>query len=285
MKSLFNNKSRTINIGGRLISFETPLVMGILNATPDSFHAPSRFNGDEAIVARVSEMLEQGASMIDIGAYSTRPGAAEVTEEEEIRRLASALNAIRKQFPDVIISVDTFRSNVARDVVHHFGVNIINDISGGLIDERMFDVVAKLNVPYVLMHMQGTLNSMHLETQYDDLLGEMMMFFSRQIEKLTYAGVCDIIIDPGFGFSKTMAHNFELLAHLHEFQMLELPILAGLSRKTMIWKTLGVTPEQALNGTSVLNTIALQKGANILRVHDVKEAVECVRLYQQLPKL
>ncbi|PZX16386.1 dihydropteroate synthase [Breznakibacter xylanolyticus] len=274
----------TLNAGGTLLDLSTPLVMGIVNITPDSFHAPSRVNQQHDIVERVREMLHQGADIIDVGAYSSRPGADDITVEEEIARLDTALSVIRENFPDCIISIDTFRSAVATYAIDRYGVNIINDISGGMADEAMISAIAHQNVAYVLMHMQGSPQTMQQHTTYVDLMNDIMLFFARQLEKLTYAGIGDIIIDPGFGFSKNTEQNFELLNRLDEFCRLGYPVLAGLSRKSMIWKTLDITPADALNGTTALNSVALLKGAKILRVHDVAEARQCITLMQQLEK-
>ncbi len=269
-----------INLNGVLKDISTPQVMGILNVTPDSFYAASRQQTDEAIAARVRQILDEGASMIDVGAYSSRPGADDVSADEEMGRLAHALDILRRTAPQAIVSVDTFRAQVARRCVEDFGVQIINDISGGELDAGMFDTVARLQVPYILMHMKGTPRTMQQEPHYDDLMTEMLQYFGRKVEQLHEMGVKDIILDPGFGFGKTMAHNYELMRRLQDLQVLGLPLLVGVSRKSMIYRLLGTTPEEALNGTIVLNALALTKGANILRVHDVKAAVETVRIVQ-----
>ncbi len=257
---------------------DSPKVMGILNVTPDSFFDGGRYNDDERLLTRVGTMLQEGADIIDIGGYSTRPGAEEVSEEEEITRVGKAVDIVLKEFPDTVISVDTFRSSVAREAVLR-GAALINDISGGTLDDQMFPTVAKLNVPYILMHMRGNPKTMNKLTQYDNLLSEMVTFLQEKVSNLQRAGVKDIIIDPGFGFAKTIQQNFEILKNLRYFDILELPLLVGVSRKSTIYKSLQIAPEEALNGTTVLNTIALMNGASILRVHDVKEAVEAVKLY------
>lgn len=282
MKTFATSHPSTINAGGKLIALDTPLVMGIVNITPDSFHAPSRIMGQSQLIARIDEMMGSGADIIDIGAYSTRPGALDIPETEELERLDAVLPVIREHFPDVVLSVDTYRSGVAAHVIDKYGINMINDISGGMMDPLMHQVIAQRSVAYILMHMQGTPQTMQHNPQYHNMMDEIMQFFAQQIEKLTYLGVCDIVIDPGFGFGKTIAQNFELLNRLHEFKEMGFPVLAGLSRKTMIWKTLDTTSSEALNGTTCLNTVALLKGANILRVHDVKEARQCVQLVKQI---
>ncbi len=269
-----------INLNGILTDISVPRVMGILNVTPDSFYAASRQQADEEISTRVLQILEAGADIIDVGAYSSRPGAGDVPADEEMRRLSHALDILRRTAPDAVVSVDTFRAQVARRCVEDLGVQIINDISGGELDAGMFDTVAQLQVPYILMHMKGTPRTMQQEPHYDDLMTEMLQYFGRKVEQLHEMGVKDIILDPGFGFGKTMAHNYELMRRLQDLQVLGLPLLVGVSRKSMIYRLLGTTPEEALNGTTVLNALALTKGANILRVHDVKAAVETVRIVQ-----
>ena len=252
--------------------------MGILNVTPDSFFSESRTPDEEHIAQRVKQMMNDGADMIDIGGYSSRPGANDVSTEEEMNRLRRGLRIIRKLYPDVPVSVDTFRADVARMCIEEEGADIINDISGGMMDRQMFRTVAQLHVPYIMMHMQGTPDSMQLAPHYDNLRQEVMLYFAERIDRLCQMGVKDIIVDPGFGFGKTMEHNYELMAHLEDFHVFGLPLLVGISRKSMIYKLLGGTPQTSLNGTTVLNTIALTKGAHILRVHDVKEAVEAKRI-------
>jgi dihydropteroate synthase len=272
---------RTINIKGNLISLRTPLVMGILNVTPDSFYAGSRKQTEAGIHSRITSILEEGGRIIDIGGYSSRPSAAEVTGKEEMLRVALAMQIMSKHYPEAIVSVDTFRADVARRSVEIYGAAVINDISGGELDAGMFETVAALRVPYILMHMRGTPKTMQQHTTYDDLIVDIRKYFADKIYKLELLGVNDIILDPGFGFSKTTAQNFELIRRLDEFAIFELPLLAGVSRKSMIYKTLGISPDDSLNGTTVMNTVALLKGADILRVHDVKEAVEAVRLIEQ----
>lgn len=270
----------TININGTLLDLQKPCVMGILNITPDSFYAESRKTIERDIVSRARQILEEGGTIIDVGAYSTRPGAEEVSEEEEMKRLHKALGLLHKELPDAIVSVDTFRADVAKMCVEEYGVGIVNDISGGTMDNRMFETVAKLNVPYVLTHIKGTPQDMQDEPHYDDLIREVFLYFSEKINRLHDMGLNDIILDPGFGFGKTLAHNYELMSNLQMFREFEVPILVGLSRKSMIYKLLDTTPQEALNGTTALNTIALLKGANILRVHDVKAAAEVVTIVE-----
>lgn len=275
----------TINANGQLIDLGTPQVMGILNVTPDSFYSGSRKQTETEIAERVEQILAEGGQMIDIGAYSSRPNADDVSTKEEMERLRRGLRILREKAPDAIVSVDTFRADVAKMCVEEFGVQIVNDISGGELDKEMFHTVARLGVPYVLMHMKGTPQTMQEAPHYDDLMKEVLLYFAEKIQQLRDLGQKDIILDPGFGFGKTLEHNYELLSHLEALQIFELPILVGVSRKSMIYKLLGTTAQEALNGTTVLNTICLMKGcANILRVHDVKECVEAVNIYQQLYK-
>lgn len=269
----------SINCRGRLFAFDEPKVMGILNITPDSFFADSRTQTEEEIAARLTRLTEEGADMIDIGAYSSRPGADDVPEEEEMERLRLGLAVTRRLCPDIPVSVDTFRADVARMAVEECGADIVNDISGGEMDKRMFRTVAQLGVPYVLMHMQGTPDTMQREPHYDDLRREVTLYLAKKADKLRTMGVNDLIIDPGFGFGKTLENNYELMAHLEDCHSLEAPLLVGISRKSMIYKLVGGTPASSLNGTTVLNTIALSKGAHILRVHDVRAAVEAKRIY------
>jgi dihydropteroate synthase len=271
-----------INVSGKLLDLSTPCVMGILNVTPDSFYAGSRMQTEETITRRVHQIMDEGAAMIDIGAYSSRPNADNVTPQEEMERLRTGLRILRKEYPDAIVSVDTFRADVARMCVEEFGVAIINDIAAGEMDTDMFRTVAALGVPYIMMHMQGTPQDMQQSPHYDNLLKEVFLYFAQKIEQLHELGVNDLILDPGFGFGKTLEHNYELLAHLEEFRLFELPLLVGISRKSMIYRLLDTTPQESLNGTSVLNTISLLKGANILRVHDVREAVEAVKITDQM---
>jgi dihydropteroate synthase len=273
---------KTININGSLLSLSTPLVMGILNVTPNSFYHNSRKQSDEDIVNRCRDILQDGGAIIDVGAQSTSPSSKFLSAKEEADRLMPALKLIRKEFPNAIISVDTFYADIAKESVEEYGANIINDISGGEIDKRMFNVVAELNVPYILMHMRGVPQTMQDMTNYDNFIQDILYYFSEKRAKLSLLGVNDVIIDPGFGFSKSVAQNYELMAYLKYFHIFEEPILVGVSRKSMIYKLLGTTPEDSLNGTTVLNTVSLLSGANILRVHDVKEAVECVKLVSEL---
>jgi dihydropteroate synthase len=268
----------TINCNGRLVDLTNPVVMGIINITPDSFYEKSRKNTTDAVLQRVEQIIDEGGQMVDVGAYSSRPGADDVPEEEEWQRLWPVLSAIRKQWPDLLISLDTFRGRIAEKSVVEFGVDIINDISAGQLDDSMFDTIARLNVPYILMHIQGDLKNMQKNPQYNNVTGEVLLFLAQKIDELRSRGVSDIIVDPGFGFGKSIDHNFELLHNIEQFKMFELPLLVGVSRKSMIYRFLGGSPETALNGTTVLNTLALTGGAKILRVHDVKEAVECVNL-------
>jgi dihydropteroate synthase len=276
------NPMKTINIKGELLNLSCPVVMGILNVTPDSFYPHSRKETGQQIVDRVSEILSQGGKIIDIGAQSTRPGSTLLSAQEEMERLKFALPIINREFPDAILSVDTFYGDVARFCVEEHGVAIINDISGGEMDKTMFDTAAKLNVPYILMHMRGTPQTMHTLTDYDNPIQDIFYYFSKKIAVLHSLGVNDIIIDPGFGFSKTTNQNYELMASLQGFSIFELPLLVGISRKRMIADLLETTSANSLNGTAVLNTFALQNGADILRVHDVKEAVEAVKIVKKL---
>ncbi len=275
-------KDFTINCNGSLLQLNQPVIMGVLNITPDSFYSGSRYQTENEIVAQAQQMLNEGASILDVGAISTRPFADEISEADEIERLTMAFGALRKHFPSAILSVDTFRSAVARHVVSHFQVDIVNDISGGDFDSKMLETVADLKVPYVLMHIKGTPQTMQVKPHYDNLLQEMFLYFSDRVNRLKLLGVNDIILDLGFGFGKTIEHNYQLINHFQDFMIFGLPILAGLSRKSMIFRFLNITPEESLNGTTVLNTIALQKGANILRVHDVKEASETIKLISKL---
>ena len=272
----------TLNVRGRLFDLSTPQVMGILNVTPDSFYAASRMETEEAIRKRVRQIVEEGATMIDVGAYSSRPGADDVSIEEEMTRLRRGMKVLREEAPNVVVSVDTFRANVAKMCVEELGVDIVNDISGGELDKAMFQTVAKLGVPYILMHMKGTPQTMQEAPHYDNLMLEVMRYFAEKVQHLRDLGQKDIILDPGYGFAKTIDHNYELLHHQEMLNAFELPILVGVSRKSMIYRLLGNTPDEALNGTTVLNTIALTKGTSILRVHDVKEAVEVVKLIKKL---
>ncbi|RHR55650.1 dihydropteroate synthase [Parabacteroides sp. AF17-28] len=273
---------KTLNIRGTLTSLETPLVMGILNITPDSFYADSRKQTEAAIEERIQTILSEGGQIIDIGGYSSRPDAVEVSPEEEMSRLAFALKILNVHYPDTPLSVDTFRADVARRCVEEYGVAIVNDISGGELDREMFDTVARLHVPYIMMHMRGTPQTMQQHTDYTDMMEEIMLYFAGKVRRLRLLGVNDIILDPGFGFSKTVDQNYALMSHLREFGEFGLPLLVGVSRKSMIYKFLGGTPADSLNGTTVLNTFALMNGADILRVHDVRAAVEAVKIVNQL---
>lgn len=267
-----------LNIKGTLMSLSTPVVMGILNVTPDSFYADSRKQTEAAIEERIQAILSEGAQIIDIGGYSFRPDAAEVSPEEEMERLAFALKILNAHYPEAIVSVDTFRAGVARRCVEEYGAAIINDISGGELDPGMFATVAELKVPYIMMHMRGTPQTMQQHTDYADMMEEIMLYFAAKVRELHLLGVSDVILDPGFGFSKTVSQNYQLMGHLKEFEVFGLPLLVGISRKSMIYKFLGGTPAESLNGTTVLNTYALLNGADILRVHDVRAAVEAVKL-------
>ncbi len=271
-----------INVNGSLLDLSTPCVMGILNITPDSFYSGSRMQTEAEIAGRVTQIIAEGARIIDVGAYSSRPNAENVSAKEEMERLRSGLEILFKVQPDAIVSVDTFRADVARMCVEEYGVAIINDIAAGEMDEDMFRTVAQLNVPYIMMHMQGTPQNMQQHPHYDNLLKDIFQYFARKVHQLRDLGVKDMILDPGFGFGKTLEHNYELLSHLEEFRIFELPLLVGVSRKSMIYRLLGTTPQEALNGTTVLDTICLLKGANILRVHDVREAVETVKIVGQI---
>ena len=276
-------KHRFINVGGRLMDLSRPQVMGILNVTPDSFYGASRHTTEEGIAERVRQIVEEGASIIDVGAYSSRPGADDVSEAEEMERLRLALKVVRSECPDAVVSVDTFRSDVARMCVEEYGAGIINDISGGEIDGAMFQTVAQLGVPYVLMHMKGTPADMQTCPHYDNLVGEVVAYFAERVQRLRDLGHKDIILDLGFGFGKTIDHNYELFSRMGMFaDLFGLPMLVGVSRKSMIYRLLGGDPSDALNGTTALNAMALMSGANILRVHDVRECVEAVRLFEKM---
>lgn len=277
-------KSKYINVNGELMDLSTPCVMGILNVTPDSFYAGSRMQTEAEIERRAAQIMDEGAGIIDIGAYSSRPNAENISPREEMDRLRTGLEVLRRTQPNAVISVDTFRADVARMCVEEYGVAIINDIAAGGMDKDMFRTVAELNVPYIMMHMQGTPQSMQQQPHYDNLLKEIFQYFACKVQQLRDLGVNDIILDPGFGFGKTVNHNYELLAHIEEFRIFELPLLVGVSRKSMIYRLLGTTPQEALNGTTVLDTICLLKGANILRVHDVREAVETVKIVEAMKR-
>jgi dihydropteroate synthase len=271
----------TLNCNGRLLSLETPVVMGILNVTPDSFYAGSRVADENKLLRKTELMLSDGASILDIGAQSTRPGSEAVSADEELKRVIPMIGLMHKYFPEAVISVDTYYATVAKQAVEA-GASMINDISAGELDSEMMETVGRLRVPYICMHMRGTPQNMQSLATYDNVLREVLDYFIEKIEACRQAGIHDVIIDPGFGFAKTIAQNFHLLKNLRIFQMLEKPLLVGVSRKATVYKTLGITAEEALNGTTVLNTIALMNGAHILRVHDVKEAVEAVKLFQEV---
>lgn len=271
----------TINCKGKLIDLSTPKVMGILNVTPDSFFDGGRYKDENSILNQVETMLNQGATFIDIGAYSSRPNADFVTEDEELQRIVPIVELLVKHFPEIIISVDTFRSEIAKQTIKA-GASLINDISAGILDKNMLETVANLSVPYIMMHMRGTPQTMQTLTDYDNLTKDINFYFSERISKARALGIIDLILDPGFGFAKTTQQNFELLNQLELLNIADLPLLVGVSRKSMIYKTLDTTAQNALNGTTALHMIALQKGAKILRVHDVKEAKECITLYNQL---
>lgn len=270
-----------MNVKGQLMDFTSPVIMGILNITPDSFYPGSRYQNEDEIIRRIHQLKEEKADIIDIGGYSSRPNAVFVDENEEMRRLDSGLSILLREYPEAIVSVDTFRSAVAKKCVENFGVAMINDISAGELDEKMFDTVADLKVPYIIMHMRGTPQTMMQDTHYDYFQQEIFLYFAKKVEELRLKGVNDIILDPGFGFSKTLDQNYAMLDFLDEFEIFGLPLLIGVSRKTMIRKVLECEPEDSLNGTVILNTIALTKGADIIRVHDVKEAVQMVKLYNK----
>lgn len=274
--------THTLNLRGRLLELREPQIMGILNVTPDSIYSDSRTPDEAHITERVRQMMDEGADMIDIGGYSSRPGADDVTPEEEMDRLRRGLRIVRKLYPEVPVSVDTFRADVARMCIEEEGADIINDISGGMMDRQMFRTVARLGVPYILMHMQGTPDTMQVAPHYDNLRREVMLYFAERIDRLCQMGAKDIIVDPGFGFGKTLEHNYELMNHLEDFAVFNLPLLVGISRKSMIYKLTGGTPQTSLNGTTVLNTISLVKGAHILRVHDVKAAAEARQIYMTM---
>ena len=273
----------TLNLSGQLLSLERAVVMGIINVTPDSFYSTSRIAGEQELRTRIDTLLREGASIADLGAYSSRPGAEEVSAQEEMRRLAPALRILRDEYPALPVSVDTFRADVARWAVQEYGVAMINDISGGALDPQMYPTIAKLQVPYILMHMRGTPQTMGELTDYQDLILDLIDYFIQRVGQLTELGVHDIVLDPGFGFSKTLEQNYELLARMSDLgTVLPQPLLVGISRKSMIYRLLGQTPEEALNGTSILHAFALERGAKILRVHDVAPAVEAIRLYEAM---
>ena len=273
----------TLNLSGQLLSLERAVVMGIINVTPDSFYSTSRIAGEQELRTRIDTLLREGASIADLGAYSSRPGAEEVSAQEEMRRLAPALRILRDEYPALPVSVDTFRADVARWAVQEYGVAMINDISGGALDPQMYPTIAELQVPYILMHMRGTPQTMGEQTDYQDLILDLIDYFIQRVGQLTELGVHDIVLDPGFGFSKTLEQNYELLARMSDLgTVLPQPLLVGISRKSIIYRLLGQTPEEALNGTSILHAFALERGAKILRVHDVAPAVEAIRLYEAM---
>lgn len=274
----FLKRKNSINLNGRLLDLSKPVVMGILNVTPDSFFDGGKYKTEKKVLSRAEEILEQGGTIIDIGAVSTKPGTDGISTKDEIDRLLPAVKAVKKAFPEAFVSIDTYRSWVALKVIEDCGPCMVNDVTGGSFDVHMFDTVGKLGVPYVLMHMQGTPLKMQENPVYEDIIRDISMFFTDCVKKLTKAGVKDVIIDPGFGFGKTLENNYELLNRLDSFKVFQLPLLVGVSRKSMIYKLLGSNPEEALNGTSVINTLALMGGADILRVHDVREAVEATRI-------
>ncbi|MDA3780100.1 MAG: dihydropteroate synthase [Bacteroidales bacterium] len=278
VKDTFFFKKTTINCNGQLLDLSKPKIMGILNITPDSFYDGGKHNNEDKILQSIDKHLDDGADIIDIGAYSSRPGANDVSEETELERLFYALDIVRKKYPNIIISVDTYRSRIAEILVNDYKINIINDISAGEMDNNMFDVIAKLNIPYIMMHMKGQPQYMQKNPKYDNLIQDIIIYFAEKVEKLKLLGINDIILDPGFGFGKTLNHNYEILQHLSDFNIFDLPLLIGVSRKSMIYRLLNITPEAALNGTTVLHTLSLLNGANILRVHDVKEAMEAIKL-------
>jgi dihydropteroate synthase len=283
-KDTFLNRKVTLNSKGKLIDLTSPAVMAIVNITPDSFYGNSRINNVDEALKATEKFIKEGAKFIDIGAYSSRPGAANVSEDEELQRLAPIVEAIAKEFPETFISIDTFRAKVAKESIYA-GAHLINDISAGNLDELMFETVAKLQVPYIMMHMKGNPQNMQQDPTYENITLEILNYFTEKIAALKKLGVKDMIIDPGFGFAKTISHNYEVLQKLQSFSNFELPILVGFSRKSMITKVLNIKSADALNGTSILNTAALLKGATILRVHDVKEAMECIKLTESLKNL
>lgn len=280
-KDTFFQVKTTLVAGGKIIDLTVPKVMGIINITPDSFFEGSRMQSEKDILTQAEKMLVEGAEFLDLGAYSSRPDAIDISIKEEEKRLIPAVKSISTHFPEAVLSIDTFRATIAEKAIEN-GAHIINDISGGNLDPKMFETVGKLKVPYILMHMKGTPHTMKNLNQYEDMIQEISYYFSEKINSLKNAGVKDIILDPGFGFAKNIDQNYQLLKHLEDFRLLGFPILAGLSRKSMIWKKLKIDANDALNGTTVLNTIALQRGASILRVHEIKEAKECIKILSLL---
>lgn len=279
--TIFSKKSY-INCNGSLLDFSTPRIMGVLNATPDSFYDGGYYYDQSSLQQRIKQLLEEGADIIDVGGYSSRPGADHISMKEEWQRLEPVLKFIRKEYSETIISLDTFRSDIADAAVKNYGVDIINDISAGELDEKMFETISELQVPYIMMHMKGTPQNMKEKAHYDDMMDEILKYFARKYDQLRNMGVNDVILDPGFGFAKNIEQNFLLMNKLKQFKVFDLPLLVGISRKSMIFKTLNIKPQEALNGTTVLNTIATLQGADILRVHDVKQAKEVIQLVQKL---
>ncbi|HDR52461.1 MAG TPA: dihydropteroate synthase [Mariniphaga anaerophila] len=278
----FLKRKNSINLDGKLIDFSEPAVMGVINVTPDSFYDGGKLTDEKVLLLAVERMVKEGVSFLDVGGVSTKPGAALVSTKTELERLLPAVHAIRKNFPEIPLSIDTFRSWVAVRVIDEIGPIVVNDISGGSLDSKMFETIGKMNVPYVLTHIQGTPQNMQENPHYDDVVKDISTWMSESVKRLTKFGVKDVIIDPGFGFGKDLKHNYDLLNRLDSFKVFQLPVMVGLSRKSMIWKWLGIKPEEALNGTTALNTMALLGGADILRVHDVKEAVEVIELVKAL---
>ncbi len=281
----FYKKRSSLNLNGKLVSLSSPLVMGILNVTPDSFYDGGAYTTESAIIERAAEILDEGGQFIDIGAMSTRPGSIEISLQEELDRLLPAVQVVRKEFPAASLSVDTYRSDVVKAVYNEIGGFVVNDISGGAFDDKIFETVADLHLPYILMHSKGKSDVMQNSPVYEDVVKEVILFLATKVQILRQLGVCDIIIDPGFGFGKTADHNFELLNRLDAFRIFELPLLVGISRKATIWRTLDISPDESLNGTTVLNTLALTGGGDILRVHDVKEAVETIKLVGKIKSI
>ncbi len=278
----FLKRKNSINLAGRLIDFTEPVAMGIINVTPDSFYNSGKMTDKKVLLSAVENMVEEGVTFIDVGGMSTKPGAALVSTKTELERLLPAVQAIRKNFPEIPLSIDTFRSWVAVRIIDEIGPIIVNDISGGTLDSKMFETIGKMNVPYVLTHIQGTPQDMQDNPEYDDVVRDISAWLSDKVKQLTKYGVKDIIIDPGFGFGKNLQHNYDLLNRLDSFKVFQLPVMVGLSRKTLIWKLLQIEPEEALNGTTVVNAMALLGGADILRVHDVREALEAIQIFKAL---
>lgn len=281
-KDTYFSQKRTLNCNGRLVDLSSPIIMGIVNVTSDSFYPQSRCQSEQEVAQMAQRIVSDGATIIDVGACSTRPGSTLVSEQEEKTKLDMALRIIRKLFPQVILSVDTFRASIAKWSFYEWGVNIINDISAGSLDSEMFSTICELKIPYIVMHMKGEPTTMQLNPTYENIIEEIITTLQTKIQQLKNLGLTDIIVDPGFGFGKSIEDNYTLLNHLSSFKIFEYPLLVGLSRKSMIYRTLNITPEQALNGTTVLHTIALIKGASILRVHDVKAAAEAIKLIQKM---